>query len=269
MWINKNKILSPNLLGIVPSSTPSIDPDAQAFLTAANITNTTQISAINTLVISLKSANIWNKFVAIYPVCGGVASSHAVNLKTPGTFNLSFTTGWTHSSTGMTPNGAAYASTQFNPSSNLIGNINNCHLSYYSRTNNSTGIECLIGVDNGSSNRFAIGLNTTTQNFYYANDSSYSGNSITNPLGLHLVNRSLSNQKNGFYNKTKSTANVNSTFLTNNIITLASMNMGGSFLYYTTKQCAFASIGLGLTDTDETNFYNEIQTYQTTLSRQV
>ncbi len=32
---------------------------------------------------------------AIYPVCGGSASSHAVNLKTPGTYNLTFGTGWT------------------------------------------------------------------------------------------------------------------------------------------------------------------------------
>jgi hypothetical protein len=44
---------------------------------------------------------------------------------------------------------------------------------------------------------------------------------------------------------------------------------GGGSIYYSDKQCAFASIGDGLTDTDATNFYTAVQAYQTTLSRQV
>ena len=67
---------------------PAVDPDAQAFITAAAITDPTQQSAINTLVVDLKGYSIWTKFKAIYPVVGGIASSHAVNLKTPGTYNL-------------------------------------------------------------------------------------------------------------------------------------------------------------------------------------
>jgi len=50
---------------------PAVDADAQAFITAANITNTTQQSAIDTLVKSLKTANIWTKMKAIYPFVGG------------------------------------------------------------------------------------------------------------------------------------------------------------------------------------------------------
>jgi hypothetical protein len=36
------------------SGGPSVDPDAQAFITAASITNPTQQSAVNTLVVDLK-----------------------------------------------------------------------------------------------------------------------------------------------------------------------------------------------------------------------
>jgi hypothetical protein len=39
--------------------------------------------------------------------------------------------------------------------------------------------------------------------------------------------------------------------------------------YYTDRECAFASIGDGLTDTEAANFYTAVQAYQTTLSRQV
>ncbi len=100
--------------GILARPSGGIDPDAQAFITAAGITDPTQQAAINTLVVDLKGYSIWTKFTAIYPIVGGVASSHAVNLKTPGTYNLTFATGWTHSSTGMTPNGNTYASTGIN-----------------------------------------------------------------------------------------------------------------------------------------------------------
>ena len=43
----------------------SYDTDAQAFINAAIITDITQANAINSLVISLKSAGIWTKMKAI------------------------------------------------------------------------------------------------------------------------------------------------------------------------------------------------------------
>ena len=87
----------------------SFDPDAQAFITAAAITDPTQQAAINTLVLDLKGYSIWSKFKAIYPIVGGTASSHKYNLKDPrdldAAFRLTFATGWTHSANGMLPNG--------------------------------------------------------------------------------------------------------------------------------------------------------------------
>jgi hypothetical protein len=38
---------------------------------------------------------------------------------------------------------------------------------------------------------------------------------------------------------------------------------------YSSKQCAFSSIGDGLSSAEATNFYNIVQAFQTTLSRQV
>ena len=98
---------------------PKVD-DAQAFITAAGITDPTQQSAIITLVSDLKAYGIWTKFKAIYPIVGGTASQHKFNLKDPrdldAAFRLTFATGYTHSSTGMLPNGTtAFADTKFNP----------------------------------------------------------------------------------------------------------------------------------------------------------
>ena len=79
---------------------PAVDPDAQAFLTAAAITDPTITSAIDTLVVQLKADSIWSKMKALYPFVGGTASTHKYNLKNPldtdAAFRLVFNGGWTH-----------------------------------------------------------------------------------------------------------------------------------------------------------------------------
>ena len=57
------------------------------FLTATGITNPTISSAVCTLVTSLKSASLWNKFNAIYPMVGGTATTHMYNLRNPANTN--------------------------------------------------------------------------------------------------------------------------------------------------------------------------------------
>ena len=245
-----------------------VDPDAQAFITAAAITNPTQQGAINTLVVDLKGYNIWTKFKAIYPVVGGSASSHAVNLKTPGTFNLSFATGVTHSANGMLGNGSTgYANSNFNP--NLNGaTLNSHHVSFYSRTN-TNGTEVEFGSQSGG---IATLLEIRTSGTTYAAVNSfqtYTTFADTDSRGLYIANRTASNVINVFRNSTKTvTGATNSVSLPGaNYFILAWNN--GTPQFYSTKQCAFASIGDGLTDTDAANFYTAVQAYQTTLGRSI
>ena len=249
------------------STAAAFDSDAVAFFTAASITDNTQKSAVNTLVLSLKSANIWTKMKALYPVVGGVASAHAVNLKQPGTYNLSFATGWTHSSTGMTPNGATYANTFLTPSTAL--SLNSTHVSYYSRTDNNIGLD--IGID---SNNIFGRLYTYIRlgnSFGGRNNNTTSGEkTIANNSGLgHYINNRIDSGnikliKNGI---------INTIALTSNGLDTSQISIGAVFSIstyeYGSKQCAFASIGDGLTDAEATNFYNAVQTFQTTLGRQV
>ena len=243
-----------------------VDPDAQAFITAAGITNPTQQGAINTLVVALKGYSIWTKFKAIYPIVGGVASSHAVNLKTTGTYNLSFTTGWTHSSTGMTPNGSsAYADTGLND--NTVLSLNNAHISFYSRTN-VDGLYCDIGVfDVVAVSAFDI-FCKYTNNFYGRAHDANTGVSNTDSRGLFLTNRVNSTQDRNFINSTLKLVTANSISKINSNIPIGA-RYRGFYDFYSPRQCAFASIGDGLTDIEAANFYTAVQAYQTTLSRQV
>jgi hypothetical protein len=72
---------------------------------------------------------------------------------------------------------------------------------------------------------------------------------------------------NGYRNGTKV---INNALLVSNLenSNLYLSSRGGSSLY-SSKECAFASIGDGLDDTQASNFYTAVQAFQTTLSRQL
>lgn len=252
------------------------DADAQAFITAAGLTNPTQQNAINTLVLSLKANNIWTKMKAIYPFVGGTATTHKFNLKNPldtnAAFRLVFTGGWTHSANGATPNGVnAYADTFLVP--NTILTQNSTHVSYYSRINsNLTEIE--IGAANGpnaADNKLVLEIRTANVTYYNINSTTtYISHADTDSRAFYIANRTAPNVVNGWRNSSKlATGSVASTTPSTANVYLGAFNRIGSVVFYSTKQCAFSSIGDGLTDTDAGNLYTAVQAFNTTLGRQV
>jgi hypothetical protein len=254
------------------------DPDAEAFFLAAGITDSTQKSAVNQLVLNLKSYGLWTKMYAIYPIVGGSATTHKFNLKNPlntdASYRLVFNGGWVHSSTGILGNGTNTFANTF-----LGMNVlpqNNAHLSFYSRTNS-----------NG--NYIDIGNYYTTISFNSVMLSRSGGNFVTrlNTSGFSDASTSNSNSQ-GFYQairnnstqiSTKKNGNAAITFSNNSASAggftfpyyLGNAQYNGSVLsgYYSNREYAFFSLGEGLTTTESGNFYTAVQTYQTTLGRQV
>ena len=250
----------------------SFDPDAQAFITAAVITDVTQQNAINTLVLALKGYSIWTKFKAIYPIVGGTESQHKYNLKDPrdldAAFRLQFATGWTHASTGMTPL-TTFANTFFNPTTGFTNN-DNVHLSYYSRTNvNSAQIE--MGSAIGTSGPYLLlEIRTSGTTYFIMNENaSYTTGADADSRAFYIGTKNGTTTK-GYRNSVNiATRTIAALTRPNFNIYLGAYNAGGTASTYSTKQCAFASIGDGLTDTEATNLYTAVQAFQTTLSRQV
>jgi hypothetical protein len=252
----------------------SCDPDAEIFITAAGITDVTQKTAICTLVGALKSNNLWTKMQAIYPFVGGTASSHLVNLKTPGTYNIVFNGGWTHSATGILANGMnTFANTNV-PMNALIQD--DAHISIYSRTNSN-----IIGID--------LGVQFTSISFssFIAARTSGNFNSRLNTSGFTdglTANADSSGQYISYRNnslKINTRKNTNSAFAFNQTSTSAganvlpyfigNINFNGTALggYYTNREYAFATLGSALSGAETTIFYTIIQDYQTLLGRQV
>ncbi len=260
---------------IIRYTSPVYDIDAEAFISAIQLTNIRQTTAINDLVIDLKGFNLWNKMLAIYPIIGGTESSHKYNLKDPRdldiAFRLVFSGTVTHSSTGMLGNGVnGIADTKINPNTNL--QQNDWHLSFYSRTDQNTTV-----VEFGSRGTNIINdcfLELRTANITYYGCNGTPGTTIsfadTDSRGFYLGTRTSSTTPFIYKNAVlKDATNRTSSTLNTRNLYLLGFNNNGVDSFYSGKECAFATAGSGLTSIDSVNLYNTIQKYQSFLNRQI
>jgi hypothetical protein len=268
---------TPTNLGLI-GSTSLNDADAQAFfnrVSAAGGTLTeTEQDAVNTLVFQMKSIGVWTGMKAIYPMVGSSAAACAQNLRSA-SFTGTFSSGWTFASTGVTPNGtSAFMNTGFKPSTEGL-TYNNNQVSFYSRTSAQNGATQFYDIgsgDGGSTDNLSLFIRRSTDLAGYD-----SGNFATNRATFSNTNGQ------GFYCGTAATTtskyfkngisqvsqSLSASSISNFNTYVGAFNQADSTTFYSIKQCAFASMGLGLTDTQSANFYTVVQAFQTSLSRQV
>jgi len=245
---------------------PIVDPDAQAFITAAAITNPTQQSAVNQLVVDLKGYGVWTKMKALYPFVGGTASQHKFNLKDPrdldAAFRLVFNGGVTHSSNGVKFNGTnGYADPKINAGTLSVNNLS--HGSYL-RTTGSGGSGLVI---TGSA-RLDLLFNISSLRYSSIGNA---GQVNTNDLGSGLIFGSrISSTSNKIYRngilKSTSTALQTETTFGTRIYTIAALS---GLNFFDSGECAFHYLSDGLDDTEAANLYTSVQTFQTTLNRNI
>jgi hypothetical protein len=245
----------------------SLDPDAQAFITAAGITNPTQQTAINTLVVSLKANGLWTKMKAIYPFVGGTAASHSYNLKNVAQYQMTWSGGVTHNANGVTGNGInAYGNTGL--ADNTL-NVNNKHLAMYQRNVLSAVSGSSMGI--ASSNRFY--LNYAGSNYSTLAIAQAPYPVVTPQNGFMCLAKVSATPlvfkyyQNALTPTSRTSASLSSVY---NHIVLACNNETTNVPYdFSVANLAMASLGDGLTDTDVTNLRTINLAFQTSLSRNV
>jgi len=243
---------------------PTYDADALAYFTANTaITSAADKNAINTFYLGLKSDGIYTKMKAMYLPIWSSASANKWNLFNPSdtnlAFRLNFTTGWTHSSNGIQPLNA-YAETFLKPSVSLLQN--SAHISFYSQTNNDTGID--MGINSNSVNGRLYMYLKLGGAFGGRNNNTTAERTIsnTNGLGHYISNRIDSTNVKLVKNGTTTNVASASNGLDNLEISIGGIYSSTSYVYGT-KKCSFASIGDGLTDTESSNFYSRVNTLMT------
>jgi hypothetical protein len=259
----------------------SFDADAQAFFdrvtTAGGTLSLTEKTAVNQLVLDLKANSLWTPMKAIYPMVGASSAACAQNLKSS-SFTGTFTaTGWTFASTGVKGNGtSAYMNTNFIPSSDFSSSTNFGLFLYTSST--------IAGIGDRDFAIFTAGatpsLNLTSKDgtsskadlFDFANRISVTGFNVE---GFYIGSRTASNSAKLYRNGTSigtttaSQGTAPSTFLTLGGANLSATNPITTVGVYSAKTFSFAGTCDGLTDSEASNFYTAVQSFQTTLSRNV
>lgn len=257
------------------------DPDAQTFFDsvedAGGSLTVTEKNAINDLVLTLKTDNIFNKFFVMYPMVGGSAASCSINLGQLGpNYNLLFFGSPTVTNTGVQWNGVnQYASTQLYLSSVLSGSSGpfggNGGMSYYSRTNVAEASFDMGSSTTGGGGQ-ATGLilrNGVDTTYYLYGTDSYSVTAAsTDSRGMFSINRE-GFQTVGYKNGTQVDSQPDFPTVGFVTATIGAFDFGGNVASFSTKECAFACINQTLTPTEMADFYTAVQTFQTTLGRQV
>jgi hypothetical protein len=268
-----------------PTPTPSSTPppltgqtEAQTYMTAViaggGTLNSTMSGATYQLFNDLFVAGLWTKLYSFYPLLGGNSSGgQAVNGKTPGTRNITWNGGLTFSTNGVVSNGTTgYGDLNSNP--NSIGGLNDFHMSFYSRTDQQVSTAQFdMGVYNAPNERTQLNSRSTLDDVRGVVNAQTQGTfSNTNSQGLFTISRRSSTDTE-FYKNDTSLGNSSTTSTTrpNGDLFLAARNWVSSGLVEspTTRQYAFVTTGNALSDSEVTDLYDAIQTFQTTLGRQV
>lgn len=256
----------PTQLGLIGSENFGFDPDAAAFfarvITAGGSLSLTEQTAVNTLVVQMKTDGIWSKMKAIYPMVGASAAACAQNLKSS-SFTGTFSSGWTFASTGATPNGtSAYMNSGLNPSTNLSVTS----LSFGGYTSTSADASGYHG---------AYPPNYLMMSFRSFNFSEFYrtvGSAIRisgGVVGMVQANQSGSTSKIYANGTTGATGTATMSSLPNINMYIGATNNNGSANFYDSHLISYYYYADGLTDTEANNHYTAVQAFQTTLSRQV
>jgi hypothetical protein len=267
--------------------TPTYTARVTAYATATGITDYTILDPLNIFDLGLTYYGLDTIMKAVYPmVTDKTSQSDMANqmkynfmnpLDTNPAFRLNWVGGWVYSRTGALPNGTTgYADTSLIPSTSGIG-LNSSHLSFYSRTSTIINGERDMGAYVGGNNP-VMGLGTNT-GVYLSDSYSFTTNrlssSIANASAFFIGNRTNSTThklyRNGNQLGTTDTV-LNTNTLPNINVYLGAVNQIPNVIPVTgfsTKECAFASIGNGLTDFQADIFSTLVNNLQKALNRAV
>jgi hypothetical protein len=246
----------------------ALDAHAAAFCGAAGITDDTQQQALSTLAQVLKTAGLWDRLHALYPMVGGTARAHALNLKDPRdadeAFRLTFYNAPAHTGLGVAWNGTnQYADTHFLPQAHLAPN--STHLAYYVTADDISTVQVEIGCDRDG-RYFSLLAYFQGQGYFENSQGGQVAHPVASGLGFSLGTREradlLAIYRDGQQLATASTPNEG-------FPPLPVLLGCRSQYYYSQKTCGLASVGAGFTAAEAATYSAAVRAFQQALGRDV
>lgn len=269
-----------------PTGTPTPTPSAVAFdsgataylnavVTAGGTVDATMSAATNTFFTSIRSSGLLSKMVTMYPFIGGTAASHAINAINPTGSTGIFNGGWTHSVSGSTPNGVNgyLRPKQGSANADVIPDLatNFTHGLYINEVLGSGDLSVAGGCHDGAIDLTQVSFAAVNQVAIQTNCPLASAINITRDTngGLYGGTR-ISNTQEVYQQNASGLTNSSSFALSDtHYYAIGARNSGGSINEFFSKRFSFAFLGSNFTAADMITMYNAIQTYQTSLSRQI
>jgi hypothetical protein len=249
------------------------DQDAINFLNATGIKDTITERAINTLVVDLKQYNVWDKLYSMYPLVGGSSASCQYNLVNTSSLNLGFSGSWNFNDNGVSGSGTNnYAGTGFRPLTASYANVGtNLSLGVYVQTNITGGYD--MGMDPiGDKDLYLISRYTNNLSYFYYTSSLTVANTDAKGFWIGTISGSGANNqviyKNGvsIASKTGAGGNIDDIFGGGYLVLGAATNEP---VESSRRLYGLSFIGKGLTSTNASNLNTAVQSFATSLGRNV
>ena len=261
-----------------PTSSPAApDSGATAYLnavvTAGGTVNSTMSAATNTFYTTIRNAGILSKMYRMYPFIGGTANAHTVEGVNPSVNSGTFNGGWTHSVSGATPNGTNGYMTQ----SPTIAPSINANFGFGVYVNETAGLKTAIGsysdAGTGANGQGYAAIALVTATMTLAAGSNDRLNDVA--LQTRTINQGffassrISTTQNILKQNTGTTTITITQVLDTQQQYIGARSSNGAPEDYFNKRLAFVFQGNNLSSSELDTLYNAIQTYQTSLGRQV
>jgi hypothetical protein len=161
----------------------------------------------------------------------------------------------------------------FNPT--LVSTANSASLGYYSRSSSTSTVNNYVIGASDNTGFWALILRNSLKLLRITNVSTAfedaQNTTALSTSGFYIGSQDISNIKlfRNSVNIAQNSATDARTLLNNKLYLAASRNFAGVTENFSSAQSAFAFVGDYLTDTEASNFYTAVQTFNTTLNRQI
>lgn len=259
-----------------PAYVGDLDSDVTAAIAAVELAGGT-LSAVaktacNALIVGMKAQGLWTNTPLLYLLVGGTAAAHAVNWRTPGTFNMTWTNSPTHSASGVAYSGTAHGRTGFVPGSQGIDSASVVLFGYVNSVG-SGNRPIIASQSDPSTCELLLMHNGANENYFQSG--SYSARSNTHGAvkttsGLFAAQRRSATVIDWYNDGAKTTVTTTSTTSSSVPLELfvGCYNYGGAPALFANNRVALLGLAKGSwSDAQHSGFAALTSAFQTALSR--
>lgn len=258
--------------GYFKSSKGHYDPNARVYFNAVSTPfSEARKEIINTLVVTLKNDDNWNKIDRLWLMANEASDQGLISLVNPSSTPMTLVNAPAFvANQGFTGNGAtSYINTNFRPSTDAIKyTLNSASYGIYSRTNSA-----VVGSDMSASDT-GVGVSNMyakfTDNKFYGSTNGLALESVANAdtLGLHVALRTASATTALWKDGSSVFAGTsNSTALPGIPFFMLCRNLVGVATEFSTRQYSIGFLGSGTIN--QAALYTALQAYMTSIGSAV